>query len=301
MGKTWQNSTPEEYKYENLEYLAKNCILQAEPLTYKINLNNPSSSINISTKVSSIGGKYYVRWGDAFDYIVEVPISGDFAYIGGHTYQDAGEYTVEIWSIPITIGDVTSLGETTLDGTADIISWGYGSYINNVGYPSSVDLEEVGSIVEDSHQTFKHLSKFEHHGKRLTVIPPKLFQYAEELESSSFRGSSIKVFPSNLYRATIQTDFTGVCEDCLELETVEDNAFASNNGSIHADIIQYYSGDYPATRCMKCFKEGNMQRALTDCKDVKVNAGYYVKGYKPGEPYKPDKKVGISYISPNAK
>lgn len=294
MGKTWNNSVPEEYKYEVVDYLSKQCILQAEPLTYKVTLNDPQSTISFKTSVSGIANKYYVRWGDAFDYIEEVKISGD-STVKSHKYADAGEYTVEIWSIPITIGDI----EVT-NGTFDIVSWGYSSYIQSKseGYPISVRLEKsyAGSIVEDSHQTFQYLTNFQHHGQRLTVIPPKLFQYAKNLVSSSFSKTSVKIIPSNLYINTNQTDFTSVCQDCKELETIQDDSFVSIKGSKHQDMIQYYSGDYPATRCMKCFKEGNMQKALTDCQNVKVTAGYYIDVPNTTA----DKEVIISYTSPNA-
>lgn len=291
MGKTWLNSVPGEYKYEVVGYLSKQCILQAEPLTYKVTLNDPQSTISFKTSVSGIANKYYVRWGDAFDYIEEVTISGDSSTVKSHKYAYAGEYTVEIWSIPITIGDI----EVT-NGTYDIVSWGYSSYVQSEskGYPTSVILEKsyAGSIVEDSHQTFQYLTNFQHHGQRLTVIPPKLFQYAKNLVSSSFSRTSVKIIPSNLYINTNQTNFTSVCQDCKELEIIEQDSFASNKGARHQDIIQYYSGDYPATRCMKCFKEGNMQKALTDCQNVKVTAEYYTTAA--------GKKVSISYTSPNA-
>lgn len=296
MGKTWYNSIPEEYKYEVVSYLSKQCILQAEPLTYKVNLNDPQSTISFKTKVSGIPKKYYVRWGDAFDYIEEVTISDD-SIVKSHKYADAGEHTVEIWSIPIKIGDIV-----LTNGTYDIVSWGYSSYIQSQyepeGYPSSVILEKsyAGSIVEDSHQTFQYITSFYHNGQRLTVIPPKLFQYAKNLVESSFSRTSVKIIPSNLYINTNQTNFTRVCQDCKELETIEDDSFVSIKGSKHQDIIQYYSGDYPATRCMKCFKEGNMQKALTDCQNVKVSAGYY----KDVPNTTADKEVSISYTSPNA-
>lgn len=294
MGKTWQNSTPEEYKYEVVGYLSKQCILQAEPLTYKVNLNDPQSTISFTTQVSAAANKYYVRWGDAFDYIEEVTISGD-STVKSHKYADAGEYTVEIWSIPIKIGDI----EVT-NGTFDIVSWGYSSYVQSEskGYPTSVRLEKsyAGSIVEDSNQTFQYLKSFHHHGQRLTVIPPKLFQYAKNLVGSSFSNTSVKIIPSNLYINTNQTYFASVCQDCKELEIIQDDSFASIKGSLHQDMIQYYSGDYPATRCMKCFKEGNMQKALTDCQNVKVTAGYY----KDVPNTTADKEVSISYTSPNA-
>ena len=103
-------------------------------------------------------GKYYVRWGDAFDYIEEVTIHSDTT-VKSHEYEDAGEYTVEIWSIPITIGDVI-----LENGTVDIAAWGYSSYIEEPdrpvyplpsygGFPTSVILDKsyAGSIVEDSH------------------------------------------------------------------------------------------------------------------------------------------------------
>lgn len=299
MGKTWQNSVPEEYKYEVSEYLAKECILQAEPLTYKITLNDPYSTISFETEVSGGPGKYYVRWGDAFDSIEEVTIHSD-AIVKSHEYGDAGEYTVEIWSIPITIGDVI-----LKNGTVDIAAWGYSSYIEEPdrpdyplpsygGFPTSVILDKsyAGSIVEDSHQTFQYLENFQHHGQRLTVIPPKLFQYAKKLEKSSFSRTSVKLIPSNLYINTNQTDFTSVCQDCKELETIEQDSFVSVKGTKHYDMIQYYSGDYPATRCMKCFKEGNMERALTDCQYVQVNAWYYSTA---------GKMVSISYTSPTQK
>ena len=294
MGKTWNNSVPEEYKYEVVGYLSKQCISQAEPLTYKVNLNDPQSTISFTTYVSAIANKYYVRWGDAFDYIEEVTISDDSS-VKSHKYADAGEYTVEIWGIPITIGDIV-----VTNGTYDIVSWGYSSYVQSKseGYPISVRLEKsyAGSIVEDSHQTFQYLTNFQHHGQRLTVIPPKLFQYAKNLVSSSFSKTSVKIIPSNLYINTNQTDFTSVCQDCKELEIIEDDSFVSIKGSKHQDMIQYYSGDYPATRCMKCFKEGNMQKALTDCQNVKVTAGYYVDVPNTTA----DKEVIISYTSPNA-
>ena len=303
MGKTWQNSVPEEYKYEVSEYLAKECILQAEPLTYKITLNDPNSTISFKTVVSGVPGKYYVRWGDAFDYIEEVTISKHFdATVKSHEYEDAGEYTVEIWSIPITIGDVI-----LENGTFDIAAWGYSSYTEEPdrpvyplpsygGFPTSVILDKsyAGSIVEDSHQTFQYLENFQHHGQRLTVIPPKLFQYARKLEKSSFSNTSVKLIPSNLYINTNQTDFTSVCQDCKELETIEQDSFASVKGTKHYDMIQYYSGDYPATRCMKCFKEGNMERALTDCQNVIVAAGYY----KNVPDTTDDELVSIAYTSP---
>lgn len=292
MGKTWQNSVPEEYKYEVSEYLSKECILQAEPLTYKITLNDPNSTISFTTEVSGIPKKYYVRWGDAFDYIEEVTISGD-SIVKSHEYEDAGEYTVEIWSIPITIGDVI-----LENGTVDIAAWGHSSYIQSKseGFPTSVILNKsyTGSIVEDSHQTFQYLENFQHHGQRLTVIPPKLFQYAKNLYKSSFSNTSVKLIPSNLYINTNQTDFTSVCQDCKELETIEQDSFVSVKGTTHYDMIQYYSGDYPATRCMKCFKEGNMERALTDCQNVKVTAGYYINVPNTTA----DKLVSISYTSP---
>lgn len=304
MGKTWQNSVPEEYKYEVSEYLSKECILQAEPLTYKITLNDPQSTISFKTEVSGAPKKYYVRWGDAFDYIEEVTIYGD-ATVKSHEYEDAGEYTVEIWSIPITIGDVI-----LENGTVDIAAWGYSSYIEEPdrpvypvpsygGFPTSVILDKsyAGSIVEDTHQTFQYLENFQHHGQRLTVIPPKLFQYARKLEKSSFSRTSVKLIPSNLYINTNQTDFTSVCQDCKELETIEQDSFVSVKGTKHYDMIQYYSGDYPATRCMKCFKEGNMERALTDCQYVQVNAGYY----KDVPNTTADKLVSISYTSPTQK
>ena len=295
MGKTWQNSVPEEYKYEVSEYLSKECILQAEPLTYKITLNDPNSTISFKTEVSSIPKKYYVRWGDAFDYIEEVTIYGD-ATVKSHQYEDAGEYTVEIWSIPITIGDVI-----LENGTVDIAAWGHSSYIQSEseGFPTSVILDKsyAGSIVEDSHQTFQYLENFQHHGQRLTVIPPKLFQYARKLEKSSFSSTSVKLIPSNLYINTNQTDFTSVCQDCKELETIEQDSFVSIKGTKHYDMIQYYSGDYPATRCMKCFKEGNMERALTDCQNVRVTAGYY----RDVPNTTADKLVSISYTSPTQK
>lgn len=294
MGKTWQNSVPEEYKYVIIEYLSKQCILQAEPLTYKITLNDPNSTISFTTEVSGdIAHKYYVRWGDAFDYIEEVTIYGYIVNVKSHEYEDAGEYTVEIWSIPITIGDVI-----LENGTVDIAAWGHSSYIQSKseGFPTSVILNKsyTGSIVEDSHQTFQYLENFQHHGQRLTVIPPKLFQYARKLEKSSFSRTSVKLIPSNLYINTNQTDFTSVCQDCKELETIEQDSFVSVKGTTHYDMIQYYSGDYPATRCMKCFKEGNMERALTDCQNVKVTAGYYVDVPNTTA----DKLVSISYISP---
>ena len=292
MGKTWQNCVPEEYKYEVSEYLSKECILQAEPLTYKITLNDPQSTISFNTEVSGIPKKYYVRWGDAFDYIEEVTISGD-SFVKSHEYEDAGEYTVEIWSIPITIGDVI-----LENGTVDIAAWGHSSYIQSEseGFPTSVILDKsyAGSIVEDSHQTFQYLENFQHHGQRLTVIPPKLFQYAKNLEKSSFSSTSVKLIPSNLYINTNQTDFTSVCQDCKELETIEQDSFVSIKGTTHYDMIQYYSGDYPATRCMKCFKEGNMERALTDCQNVRVNAGYY----RDVPNTTADKLISISYTSP---
>lgn len=301
MGKTWQNCIPEEYKYEVSEYLAKECILQAEPLTYKITLNDPQSTISFKTEVSGAPKKYYVRWGDAFDYIEEVTISGDVT-VKSHEYEDAGEYTVEIWSIPITIGDVI-----LENGTVDIAAWGHSSYIEEPdrpvypvpsygGFPTSVILDKsyAGSIVEDSHQTFQYLENFQHHGQRLTVIPPKLFQYARKLEKSSFSRTSVKLIPSNLYINTNQTDFTSVCQDCKELETIEQDSFVSVKGTKHYDMIQYYSGDYPATRCMKCFKEGNMERALTDCQNVRVNAGYYRDVPNTTD----DKVVEIAYTSP---
>ena len=294
MGKTWNNSVPEEYKYEVVGYLSKQCISQAEPLTYKVTLNDPQSTISFTTQVSGIANKYYVRWGDAFDYIEEITISDD-STVKSHKYADAGEYTVEIWSIPITIGDIV-----VTNGTYDIVSWGYSSYVQSKseGYPISVRLEKsyAGSIVEDSHQTFQYLTNFQHHGERLTVIPPKLFQYAKNLVSSSFSKTSVKIIPSNLYINTNQTNFTSVCQDCKELETIEDDSFVSIKGSKHQDMIQYYSGDYPATRCMKCFKEGNMQKALTDCQNVRVTAGYYVDVPNTTA----DKEVIISYTSPNA-
>ena len=292
MGKTWQNSVPEEYKYEVSEYLSKECILQAEPLTYKITLNDPNSTISFKTEVSSIPKKYYVRWGDAFDYIEEVTIYGDVT-VKSHEYEDAGEYTVEIWSIPITIGDII-----LENGTVDIAAWGHSSYIQSEseGFPTSVILDKsyAGSIVEDTHQTFQYLENFQHHGQRLTVIPPKLFQYARKLEKSSFSRTSVKLIPSNLYINTNQTDFTSVCQDCKELETIEQDSFVSIKGTKHYDMIQYYSGDYPATRCMKCFKEGNMERALTDCQNVRVTAGYY----RDVPNTTADKLVSISYTSP---
>lgn len=306
MGKTWQNCVPEEYKYEVSEYLAKECILQAEPLTYRITLNDPNSTISFNTEVSGVPEKYYVRWGDAFDYIEEVTISkyGNTT-VKSHEYEDAGEYTVEIWSIPTTIGDVI-----LENGTFDIAAWGYSSYVEEPdrpvypppaygGLPTSVILDKTcaGSIVEDSHQTFQYLENFQHHGQRLTVIPPKLFQYARKLEKSSFSNSSVKLIPSNLYINTNQTDFTSVCQDCKELETIEQDSFVSVKGTKHDDMIQYYSGDYPATRCMKCFKEGNMERALTDCQDVQVNAGYY----KDVPNTTDDKLVSIYYTSPTQK
>lgn len=294
MGKTWQNSVPEEYKYEIIEYLSKQCILQAEPLTYKITLNDPNSTISFTTEVSGdIAHKYYVRWGDAFDYIEEVTIYGYIVNVKSHEYQDAGEYTVEIWSIPITIGDVI-----LENGTVDIAAWGHSSYIQSKseGFPTSVILNKsyTGSIVEDSHYTFQYLENFQHHGQRLTVIPPKLFQYAKNLYKSSFSNTSVKLIPSNLYINTNQTDFTSVCQDCKELETIEQDSFVSVKGTKHYDVIQYYSGDYPATRCMKCFKEGNMERALTDCQNVKVTAGYYVNVPNTTA----DRLVSISYTSP---
>lgn len=303
MGKTWQNSIPEEYKYEVSEYLAKECILQAEPLTYKITLNDPQSTISFKTEVSGAPGKYYVRWGDAFDYIEEVTISKHSdATVKSHEYEDAGEYTVEIWSIPITIGDVI-----LENGTVDIAAWGYSSYIEEPdrpvyplpsygGFPTSVILDKsyAGSIVEDTHQTFQYLENFQHHGQRLTVIPPKLFQYARKLEKSSFSSTSVKLIPSNLYINTNQTDFTSVCQDCKELETIEQDSFVSVKGTTHYDMIQYYSGDYPATRCMKCFKEGNMERALTDCQNVIVAAGYF----KDVPDTTADELVSIAYTSP---
>lgn len=292
MGKTWQNCVPEEYKYEVSEYLAKECILQAEPLTYRITLNDPNSTISFKTEVSGVPKKYYVRWGDAFDYIEEVTISGD-SIVKSHEYEDAGEYTVEIWSIPITIGDII-----LENGTVDIAAWGHSSYIQSEseGFPTSVILDKsyAGSIVEDSHQTFQYLENFQHHGQRLTVIPPKLFQYARKLEKSSFSSTSVKLIPSNLYINTNQTDFTSVCQDCKELETIEQDSFVSIKGTTHYDMIQYYSGDYPATRCMKCFKEGNMERALTDCQNVKVTAGYYVDVPNTTA----DRLVSIYYTSP---
>lgn len=305
MGKTWQNCIPEEYKYEVSEYLSKECILQAEPLTYKITLNDPNSTISFKTRVSGIAHKYYVRWGDAFDYIEEVTISAGDANVKPHKYEDAGEYTVEIWSIPITIGDVI-----LENGTVDIAAWGYSSYVEEPdrpvyplptygGLPTSVILDKsyAGSIVEDSHQTFQYLENFQHHGQRLTVIPPKLFQYARKLEKSSFSRTSVKLIPSNLYINTNQTDFTSVCQDCKELETIEQDSFVSVKGQKHYDMIQYYSGDYPATRCMKCFKEGNMERALTDCQDVRVAAGYY----KNVPDTTDDDLVSIYYTSPTQK
>lgn len=304
MGKTWQNSIPEEYKYEVSEYLSKECILQAEPLTYRITLNDPQSTISFETEVSGVPEKYYVRWGDAFDYIEEVPNHGDDT-VKSHQYEDAGEYTVEIWSIPITIGDVI-----LENGTFDIVAWGHSSYIEEPdrpvypvpkygGFPTSVILDKsyAGSIVEDTHQTFQYLENFQHHGQRLTVIPPKLFQYAKKLEKSSFSNSSVKLIPSNLYINTNQTDFTSVCQDCKELETIEQDSFVSVKNTKHYDMIQYYSGDYPATRCMKCFKEGNMERALTDCQNVRVVAGYY----KDVPDTTDDKEVSITYISPTQK
>lgn len=148
MGKTWQNSVPEEYKYVLIDNYNEECILQSEPLTYEVTAESVdlslemgliSISMNINTSppyrmgYKEVTYKFWIQWDEEesiVPYNITKRINGkdsgssytwkyDAAenyVVPEHQYLENKTHTIKVWGMAVVIG--------TPNVPFKIIKWG---------------------------------------------------------------------------------------------------------------------------------------------------------------------------------
>lgn len=108
MGKTWQNSVPEEYKYEVKERWYKDCVLELPPLEFEV--TTEESDVPIWIEIATQGyDQYFINWGES-EHTAEYNNNPPYSYIMtnnrhrpymgapfSYTYAKAGTYTIKLW------------------------------------------------------------------------------------------------------------------------------------------------------------------------------------------------------------
>lgn len=125
MGKTWQNSTPEEYKYKVIGVWSKGCVLAMDPIVLEIwdgeQIENAYKySLPLTMRADDTIDNYWTQWveeGVIYDYKIDKENSFT------HTYQDNNHHIVKVWGYALKLED--------LNYPYSVISWG--SYYNTKG------------------------------------------------------------------------------------------------------------------------------------------------------------------------
>ena len=194
MGKTWNNSVPEEYKYEVIDSYNEDCILNSEPLTYEVtsesvdlSLEMGLISISMKNKTSppydmgykEVTYKFWIQWDEEesiVPYNITTRISGvdsgssyTWRYnaasnyrVPGHQYLENKTHTIKVWGMAVVIG--------TPNVPFKILKWGtaHGVYFN--------DPVRVGW---GGHPQFnKYVDYYSYHARRINLSGDNLLQWA---------------------------------------------------------------------------------------------------------------------------
>lgn len=194
MGKTWQNSVPEEYKYEVVDIYSEDCILQSEPLTYEITAESVdlslemgliSISMNINTSppyrmgYKEVTYKFWIQWDEEesiVPYNITERINGvdsgssytwryaaaENYVVPEHQYLENKTHTIKVWGMAVVIG--------TPNVPFKIIKWGtaYGLYFS--------DPVRIGW---GGHPQFsRYESYYSYHAREINLNGDNLLQWA---------------------------------------------------------------------------------------------------------------------------
>lgn len=194
MGRTWQNSVPEEYKYEVVDNYNEDCILQSEPLTYEVTAESVdlslemgliSISMNINTDppynmgYKEVTYKFWIQWDEEesiVPYNITKRINGkdsgssytwkyDAAQnyvVPGHQYLENKTHTIKVWGMAVVIG--------TPNVPFKIIKWGtaYGLQFSDPirigwgGHP----------------QSNRYVNYYSYHARKINLSGDNLLQWA---------------------------------------------------------------------------------------------------------------------------
>ena len=183
MGKTWQNSVPEEYKYVLIDNYNEECILQSEPLTYEVTAESVdlslemgliSISMNINTSppynmgYKEVTYKFWIQWDEEesiVPYNITKRINGkdsgssytwryDAAenyVVPEHQYLENKTHTIKVWGMAVVIGTPNVPFKIIKWGTAYglqfsdpiRIGWGGHSQFNRYGRYYSYHAKEI--------------------------------------------------------------------------------------------------------------------------------------------------------------
>ena len=194
MGKTWQNSVPEEYKYVLIDKYNEDCILQSEPLTYEITAESVdlslemgliSISMNINTSpphdmgYKEVTYKFWIQW-DEEESIVPYNItekiygrdsgsSYTWRYdaaknyvVPEHQYLENKTHTIKVWGMAVVIG--------TPNVPFKIIKWGtaYG-----------LQFSDPIRIGWGGHPQFnRYVNYYSYHARTINLSGDNLLQWA---------------------------------------------------------------------------------------------------------------------------
>ena len=157
MGKTWQNSIPEEYKYELLEEWSKECVLQLDPIVLEVSDGTPVAGGYEYRLPLSMMYNYWTQW-EENGIIYDHEVDGDNTY--SYVYPNKDPHIVKVW------GWATELFDR--EYPYSVISWGsyYGTTYNRARSTISIPLTwlldpEIG-VVSTSFYSDKAATQFAH-------------------------------------------------------------------------------------------------------------------------------------------
>lgn len=121
MGKTWQNSVPEEYKYEVVEEWSKECVLQLDPIVLEVSDGKAVAGGYEYKLPLMMSRNYWTQW-EENGIIYDHELDGDNAY--SYVYPNKDPHIVKVW------GWATELFDR--EYPYSVISWGsyYGTTYN---------------------------------------------------------------------------------------------------------------------------------------------------------------------------
>ena len=297
MGKTWQNSVPEEYKYELLEEWSKECVLQLDPIVLEVSDGTPvAGGYEYRLPLSMMYNyNYWTQW-EENGIIYDHEVDGDNAY--SYVYPNKDPHIVKVW------GWATELFDR--EYPYSVISWGsyYGTKYNSgwgfisIPYIALLDTEEgrvhyetfdsdkvdtqfslinVGenlvSWVDDTNNILRDNREFRVHNSHITKLPVSTFDNMNTyildvsdctnlVEIPPLQEGTERYFGWHSLRAKNCVSLTKVPDGLYEHYSYRYDFSDSGRNSI---IPEYYFGMF---NCIEAFKGCTKITELPDKLDI---------------------------------
>ena len=307
MGNTWEGTGI--FKYIVKEFVNHDCAMQAEPLTYQIELSEkrtvtfPLDSVDYFNVLelydkSNIEEQYkcYIDWGLGGD-VREYTNKGYFS-----TTFPAGTYTVKFWGLFNTIKSpsckhsLISWGESNNCAPARLVNF---DFFTDYGYtqpypdnpsPDTMEYTTDGLTTPKTDRyyvtpTIINLTKVDsipqdNKGALKYIekfscsllnesIPDGLFESSWRLREVDFSNSLITSIPINLFHNCYLD--TLLFDNCINLIAIPDIITAGLPPTKYMAGLKYKEMGEPVMKCKKCLMEDqDVASAMVACRDVHI-------------------------------